>query len=103
MAAAQQSCLGGYQHDCTQPSRRRVLAALNAASLTQEQFSEPSGVTNKYYQLIEIGKRIDLRLSTLGKLAGAYRIGVHEQLSSNFPKARIPAATRQKASGKRTQ
>jgi hypothetical protein len=35
-----------------------------------------SGVSYKYYQLIETSKRIDLRLSTLEKLAKAYGIGI---------------------------
>jgi len=58
-------------------------------SLTQEQFSEISGVAYKYYQMIEIGKRIDLRLSTLEKLARAYGIGVHELLGPSLPKVRF--------------
>jgi len=59
-------------------------------ALTQEKFSELSGVAYKYYQLIEIGQRIDLRVSTLEKLAKAYGIGVHELLAPTFPKARLP-------------
>jgi transcriptional regulator with XRE-family HTH domain len=55
-------------------------------SLTQEKFSEISGVAYKYYQLIELGKRIDFRLSTLEKMAKAYGIGVHELIGPNFPK-----------------
>ena len=61
-------------------------------SLTQERFSEISGVAYKYYQMIEIGKRIDLRLSTLEKLAKAYGIGVHELLAPSFPKVRFSNA-----------
>ena len=63
-------------------------------SLTQEGVSELSGVAYKYYQLIEIGKRIDLRLSTVEKLASAYGISVHELLSPALPKVRVIAATR---------
>jgi len=67
--------------------------------LTQEKFSEISGVAYKYYQLIETGKRIDLRLSTLEKMAHAYGLGVHELLSPNFPKVRASkfAANKSKA------
>ena len=72
-------------------SRLRELRKTHA--LTQEKFSERSGVAYKYYQLIEIGKRIDLRLSTLEKLARAYGIGVHELLAPNFPKTRVPKGT----------
>jgi transcriptional regulator with XRE-family HTH domain len=59
-------------------------------SLTQERVSELSGVSYKYYQQIEIGQRIDLRLSTLEKIAGAYGIGVHELIAPNLPKVRLP-------------
>ena len=65
-------------------------------SLTQEQFSELSGVAYKYYQLIEIGHRIDLRLSTVEKLAKAYGLEVSELLATKFPKRRIPAKGRTK-------
>jgi len=70
-------------------------------SLTQERFSEISGVAYKYYQLIEIGRRVDFRLSTLGKIAGAYGIGVHELLAPNFPKARLPKSAVRKSKSKR--
>ena len=65
--------------------------------LTQERFSEISGVAYKYYQLIEIGLRVDFRLSTLEKIAGAYGIGVHELLAPTFPKTRVqkPASKKQ--------
>ena len=69
-------------------------------SLTQEKFSELSGVAYKYYQLIENGHRIDLRLSTLEKMAKAYGIGVHELLAPNFPKVRLPKAATKKSKGK---
>jgi DNA-binding XRE family transcriptional regulator len=65
-------------------------------ALTQEKVSELSGVSYKYYQLIEIGQRIDLRLSTLEKLAKAYGIGVHELLAPGFPKVRLPKAAAKK-------
>lgn len=76
-------------------ARLRELRKHNA--LTQENFSELSGVAYKYYQLIEIGKRIDLRLSTLEKLARAYGIGVHELLAPNFPKSRLPKSIARKS------
>lgn len=68
-------------------------------ALTQENVSELSGIAYKYYQLIEIGQRIDLRLSTLEKLAKAYGIGVHELLAPTLPKTRAvkPVAKKSKA------
>ncbi len=65
-------------------------------ALTQERFSELSGVAYKYYQLIEIGQRIDLRLSTLEKLAKPYNIGVHELLAPNLSKGRLQKTTAKK-------
>jgi len=59
-------------------------------SFTQERVSELSGVAYKYYQLIEIGKRIDLRLSTVQKLARAYGIQPHELLAPEMPKLKHP-------------
>ena len=73
-------------------------------SLTQEKFSELSGVAYKYYQLIEGGHRVDLRLSTLEKLAKAYGIGVHELLAPNFPKIRVTkSAAKKPLANKRKQ
>ena len=65
-------------------------------ALTQEKFSELSGVAYKYYQLIEGGHRVDLRLSTLEKLAKAYGIGVHELVAPANPKVRLPKAKKAK-------
>ena len=76
------------------PLIARLRELRKSHALTQEKFSELSGVAYKYYQLIEGGHRVDLRLSTLEKLAKAYGIGVHELLAPNFPKvraAKIPA------------
>ena len=42
--------------------------------LTQEAFAEMSGITYKYYQQIEGGRKPELRLSTLERLAKAYGI-----------------------------
>ena len=83
-------------------ARSRELRKRHA--LTQEKFSELSGVAYKYYQLIEIGQRIDLRLSTLEKLAKAYGIGVHELLAPNFPKIRVTkSAAKKPLANKRKQ
>jgi transcriptional regulator with XRE-family HTH domain len=71
-------------------------------SLTQEKVSELSGVSYKYYQQIEIGQRIDLRLSTLEKIASAYGIGVHELLAPSFPKVRVTKPAAKKSKGRRT-
>jgi transcriptional regulator with XRE-family HTH domain len=53
---------------------------LKRAGLTQEEFAERAGFSYKYYQQIEAGKKRDLRLSTLEKLAKAHRIELSELL-----------------------
>lgn len=70
-------------------------------SLTQEQFSELSGVAYKYYQLIETGKRVDLRLSTVEKLARAYGIGVADLLGPTFPETKVPCQASRKQGANR--
>jgi len=69
-------------------------------SLSQEQCSELAGISYKYYQLIEIGKRIDMRLSTLQKLAGTYRIQVHELLAPEMPETQISKRVPSKRRGR---
>jgi len=64
--------------------------------LSQEKFSEISGFSYKFYQLIEIGKKNDLRLSSLERLAEAYSIEVHELLGPEMPKTKFPRRIRQK-------
>ena len=77
----------------------RLRELRNGNALTQEKFSELSGVAYKYYQLIENGRRIDLRLSTLEKLSRAYGVGVHELLAPNFPKVRLLKSLNKKSKG----
>lgn len=68
--------------------------------LSQEQCSELAGVSYKYYQLIECGRRIDLRLSTLQKLANAYGVQVHELLSPEMPETHISRKIPSKRKGR---
>lgn len=57
-------------------------------NLTQEQAAEKAGIDYKHYQGIEAGRRPELRLSTVDKLASAYgkqawqllRLGPQEKL-----------------------
>ena len=44
--------------------------------LTQEAFAEKAQISYKYYQAIEEGRKKDLRLSTLDKLARAHEISL---------------------------
>jgi transcriptional regulator with XRE-family HTH domain len=69
-------------------------------SLSQEQCSELAGISYKYYQMVEGGRRIDLRLSTLQKLAGAYGIQVHQLLAPETPDTRVPRIVPSKRKGR---
>jgi transcriptional regulator with XRE-family HTH domain len=60
--------------------------------LTQEQFSERTGISYKYYQAIETGVKKELRISTLERLANAYGIEVWQLLSPTVPKTKIKAS-----------
>jgi transcriptional regulator with XRE-family HTH domain len=53
---------------------KRLKALRIARGWTQEQFAEESGISYKYYQAVEAGRKQDLRLSTLDRLAKAYGI-----------------------------
>jgi transcriptional regulator with XRE-family HTH domain len=48
--------------------------------LTQEAFAEEAQISYKYYQAVEAGRKIDLRLSTLERLARAHGKEVWELL-----------------------
>jgi transcriptional regulator with XRE-family HTH domain len=57
-------------------------------NLTQEQFSELSGISYKYYQALEAGRKQEVRLSTLERVAKAYGIEVYQILSPEPPKTK---------------
>ncbi len=50
----------------------RLRALRVARGQTQEEFAEQSGISYKYYQAVEAGRKKDLRLSTLDRLAKAH-------------------------------
>ncbi len=78
------------------PTIKRLLPRLRQLrkthNLTQEQFSELSGLSYKYYQAIEAGRKLDLRLSTLERLAKAYGIEVHSLLAPEVPQTKRPSS-----------
>jgi len=76
----------------------RLLAKLRelrvARGLTQEQFAEKSGMSYKYYQAVEAGRKRDLRLSTLERLASAHGLEVWELMRPTADPARANPARR---------
>lgn len=59
------------QTDLALRLNRRVRELRKARGLSQEAFAELAGLKYKHYQSIEGGRKIDIRLSTLEKLARA--------------------------------
>lgn len=86
------------------PTLKRLLNRLRQLrkvhGLTQEQFSELSGISYKYYQAVEGGRKKELRLSTLERLAAAYGIEVWQLLAPSMPKTKVPKRQNTSKSGK---
>ena len=77
---------------------KRLRQLRTAHDLTQEQFAESTGISYKYYQAVEAGRKRDLRLSTLERLAVAYGIEVWQLLAPQTPKTCIKSGTQKSAS-----
>lgn len=56
----------------------RIRELREQRGLTQEAFAEEASISYKYYQAIEAGRKRDLRVSTLERLAKAHRLEVWE-------------------------
>ncbi|QTN34422.1 helix-turn-helix transcriptional regulator [Akkermansiaceae bacterium] len=54
----------------------RLKALREERGWTQEKFAEVAGMSYKYYQAVEAGRKKDLRLSTLERLAEGHEIEV---------------------------
>ncbi len=58
------------------PTLKRLLARLKQLrtqlGLTQEEFADKFGLSYKYYQAVEAGRKKDLRLSTLDRFAAIH-------------------------------
>lgn len=69
----------------------RIRELRTARGLTQESFAEHAQISYKYYQAIEAGRKPDLRLSTLERLARAHGLEVWELLMPDLSAAAIAA------------
>jgi transcriptional regulator with XRE-family HTH domain len=71
------------------PAINRLLPRLKQLrqmqGLTQEAFAEKAGISYKYYQAVEAGRKRELRLSTLERLAAAYGLEVYQLLAPQLP------------------
>jgi transcriptional regulator with XRE-family HTH domain len=59
----------------------RVKRLREGLGLTQEAFAEKAGLDYKYYQSVEAGRKRDIRLSTIEKLAKACGLKLWELLN----------------------
>jgi len=66
--------------------QRKTIVKSYPKQLTQEAFAESAGLSYKYYQAVETGKKPDLRLSTLERLAKAHGLEVCGLLSAKLPR-----------------
>jgi len=81
----------------------RVKQRRESLGLTQEAFAERAGLGYKYYQAVEAGRKRDLRLSTLEKLAKACGLELWELLELNAPLPELaepPANATPKSAGR---
>ena len=72
-------------HDTANRLLARVKQRREALGLTQEAFAEKAGLGYKYYQSVEAGRRRDIRLSTIEKLAKACDLELWELLKVDAP------------------
>jgi len=54
-------------------------------SLTQEEFAQIAGLSYKHYQMIESGRKKQIWLETVGRLAEAYGLESWELLGPTLP------------------
>jgi len=68
---------------------KRLLARIRelreARGLTQESFAELAGLTYKHYQQVEAGRKSDVRLSTLVKMAEGLDLNLSELVDFDTP------------------
>ena len=57
--------------------------------LTQEAFTEIAQMNLKHYQEIEAGRKRELRLSTIERIAKAYKIEVYQLFAPSDPPSKI--------------
>jgi transcriptional regulator with XRE-family HTH domain len=70
---------------------KRVRALREAMGLTQERFAERAGLSYKYYQAVECGRKADLRLSSIIKLAAGLGVEVWQLFGPDEPTPSRPA------------
>ena len=68
---------------------KRLRALREQSGLTQEAFAEHAGLSYKMYQSFEAGRRWNLRMSTVLKLATIHGLTLSALFSSKTPKTKL--------------
>jgi len=79
----------------------RVKQLRESLGLSQEAFAEKAGLGCKYYQSVEAGRKRDIRLSTLEKLAKACGLQLWELLNFDHSPPAVTAKTAGKPAKRR--
>jgi len=69
--------------------RKRLRLLRNTAKLTQENVAEMAGISSAYYQSIEIGRRSNVSIRMVNKIAHAYGLTIAELFSAAVPCVRL--------------
>lgn len=69
--------------------RKNLILLRDRHNITQEQAAAASGLEYKYYQSLEAGRRSQIRLVTLDKLAVAYGLPSAGLLSTELPPSQL--------------
>jgi transcriptional regulator with XRE-family HTH domain len=67
----------------------RIRALREAHGLTQEAFAERADLSYKHYQQVEAGRKFDIRLSTLIKMADALGVTLRELVDFEMAPAAV--------------
>ena len=71
--------------------RRRLRDLRCLHGLTQQELAEIADFSQNFLQQIEAGRKKEIWLSTVERLASAFSLPVHEFLAPEFPKHSKPA------------
>jgi transcriptional regulator with XRE-family HTH domain len=71
---------------------KRLRTLREQAGFTQEGLAEHAGISYKMYQSYEAGRRWNLRLSTILKLAGIHGLTLSSLFSARTPKTNLKKA-----------
>jgi len=81
-------------NDTAKRLQMRIRALRKAHGLTQEVFAERAGLTYKHYQHVEAGRKFDIQLSTLIKIAQGLDLSLRELVDFD---AALPMAAESQA------